>query len=62
MPLINIVVILIVVGVLLWLVNNYIPMDGKIKRILNIVVVVVVVLWLLQVFGIIGSIDAIRVR
>ena len=62
MPLINILVVLIVVGVLLWLVNNYIPMDGKIKNILNIVVVVVVVLWLLQVFGIIGSIDAIRVR
>jgi len=62
MPLINIVVILIVVGVLLWLVNNYIPMDGKIKNILNVVVVVVVVIWLLQVFGIIGSIDAIRVR
>jgi hypothetical protein len=62
MPLINILVILIVVGVLLWLVNNYIPMDGKIKRILNVVVVVVVVIWLLQVFGIIGSIDAIRIR
>ena len=62
MPLINILVILIVVGVLLWLVNNYIPMDGKIKNILNVVVVVVVVIWLLQVFGIIGSIDAIRVR
>jgi hypothetical protein len=62
MPLINILVILIVVGVLLWLVNNYIPMDGKIKRILNVVVVVVVVIWLLQIFGIIGSIGAIRVR
>ena len=62
MPLINIVVILIVVGVLLWLVNNYIPMDGKIKSILNLVVVVVVVIWLLQVFGIIGSVNAIRVR
>ncbi len=62
MSLINLVVILIVVGVLLWLVNTYIPMDGKIKNILNIVVVVVVVLWLLQVFGIIGSIDAIRIR
>jgi hypothetical protein len=62
MPLINIIVVLIVVGVLLWLVNNYIPMDGKIKRILNVVVVVVVVIWLLQVFGIIGSIGAIRVR
>jgi len=62
MPLINILVVLIVVGVLLWLVNNYIPMDVKIKRILNVVVVVVVVIWLLQVFGIIGSIDAIRIR
>lgn len=62
MPLINILVILIVVGVLLWIVNNYIPMDGKIKRILNVVVVVVVVIWLLQIFGIIGSIGAIRVR
>jgi len=62
MPLIYILVVLIVVGVLLWLVNNYIPMDGKIKRILNVVVVVVVVIWLLQVFGIIGSIDAIRIR
>jgi len=62
MPLINIVLVLIVIGVLLWLVNNYVPMDGKIKRILNIVVVVVVVVWLLQVLGIIGSIDAIRIR
>jgi hypothetical protein len=51
MSLITIVITLIVVGVLLWLVNAYIPMDGKIKKILNIVVVVVVVLWLLNVFG-----------
>lgn len=42
---------LVVVGVVLWLVNTYIPMDGKIKRILNIVVVVLLVIWLLQVFG-----------
>ena len=62
MSLINLILILIVVGVLLWLVNNYIPMDAKIKKILNVVVVIVVVIWLLQVFGIIGSIDAIRVR
>ena len=62
MSLVSIVISLIVVGVLLWLVNTYIPMDGKIKRILNVVVVVVVVIWLLQVFGIIGSIDAIRIR
>lgn len=62
MSLINLIIILIVVGVLLWLVNNYIPMDAKIKKILNVVVVIVVVIWLLQVFGIIGSIDAIRIR
>ena len=61
MPLINLVVVLIVVGVLLWLVNTYIPMDRKIKQILNIVVVIVVVIWLLQVFGVIGSLGNIRV-
>lgn len=61
MPLINLVIILIVVGVLLWLVNNYIPMDGKIKQILNIVVVIVVVIWLLQVFGVLGDIRSFRV-
>ena len=61
MPLINLVVVLIVVGVLLWLVNTYIPMDGKIKQILNIVVVIVVVIWLLQVFGVIGSLGNVRV-
>ncbi len=52
MPLTTIVITLIVAGVLLWLINNYIPMDGKIKKILNLVVVVVVVLWLLNVFGV----------
>lgn len=61
MPLINLVVVLIVVGVLLWLVNTYIPMDRKIKQILNIVVVIVVVVWLLQVFGVIGSLGNIRI-
>lgn len=55
MPLSTLVITLIVVGVLLWLVNAYIPMDSKIKSILNIVVVIVVVLWLLHGFGIIGS-------
>ncbi len=48
MDLISLIVTLIVVGVVLWLVNNYIPMDGKIKQILNVVVVVAVVLWLLS--------------
>jgi hypothetical protein len=61
MPLINLVVVLIVVGVLLWLVNTYIPMDSKIKQILNIVVVIVVVIWLLQAFGVIGSLGNIRI-
>ena len=61
MPLINVVVVLIVVGVLLWLVNTYIPMDGKIKNILNAVVVIGVVIWLLQVFGLIGNLQTIRV-
>jgi cation transporter-like permease len=61
MPLIQLVIVLIVVGVLLWLVNNYIPMDGKIKRILNIVVVIAVVLWLLSVFGLFSSLSGIRV-
>lgn len=61
MSLINLVVVLIVVGVLLWLVNAYIPMDRKIKNILNIVVVIAVVVWLLQAFGLLGSLDNIRI-
>lgn len=61
MSLINVVIALIVVGVILWLINNYLPMDGKIKNILNGVVVVVVVLWLLQVFGLIGAISGVKV-
>jgi hypothetical protein len=61
MPLISLVIVLIVVGVLLWLVNTYIPMDGKIKSILNAIVVIAVVIWLLQVFGLLGSLQGIRV-
>jgi hypothetical protein len=61
MSLITIVITLVVAGVLLWLVNTYIPMDGKIKKILNIVVVVVVVLWLLNVFGVWGHLRSVRV-
>lgn len=51
MPLIHVVIVLIVVGVLLWLVNTYIPMQATIKKILNAVVVIAVVLWLLNGFG-----------
>ena len=46
MPLINLIIILVVVGVILWLINNYIPMDCRIKSILNIVVVIAVIIWL----------------
>lgn len=61
MSLISLVITLIVVGVLLWAVNTYIPMDSKIKKILNVIVVLVVVLWLLQAFGILGSLSNIRI-
>ena len=54
MPLIQIIIVLVVVGVILFLINNYIPMDATIKRILNIVVVIAVILWLLSVFGVLG--------
>lgn len=60
MPLLPVVVTLVVVGVLLWLVNTYIPMDGKIKSILNIVVVIAVVIWLLHGFGVLGRSGEIR--
>lgn len=61
MSLVSLVITLIVVGVLLWVINNYIPMDGKIKRILNMTVVVVVVLWILSTMGLIDSLRGIRV-
>ena len=61
MPLIQLVIVLVVVGVILWLVNSYIPMQDTIKKILNVVVVIAVVLWLLSAFGVIGSISGIRI-
>ena len=61
MPLIQLLEILIVVGVLLWLVNRFIPMQGSIKSILNGVVVIAVVLWLLNVFGLFNSLGGIHV-
>ena len=62
MSLMGLVLTLIVVGVLLWLINNYVPMDHKIKSIVNIVVVVVVALWVLQALGVLGSLQNIRLR
>ncbi len=61
MSLTSLAITLIVIGVLLWLVNTYIPMDGKIKQILNAVVVICVVVWLLFAFGILHHTGDIRV-
>jgi len=61
MPLVQVLVVLIVVGVLLWLVNSFIPMAGSIKSILNAIVVILVVLWLLNVFGVMHSLSRIHV-
>jgi hypothetical protein len=61
MPLLQVVLTLIVVGVLLWLVNQYVPMQDSIKKILNAVVVIAVVLWLLSLFGLFDSISRIHV-
>jgi UDP-N-acetylmuramyl pentapeptide phosphotransferase/UDP-N-acetylglucosamine-1-phosphate transferase len=61
MPLIQLAMTLIVVGVLLWLVNTYIPMARSIKSILNAVVVIVVVVWILNVFGLMDSIQSLQI-
>ena len=52
MPIINVIIVLIVIGVLMWLVNSYVPMAAPFKNILNVVVVIAVILWLLNVFGV----------
>ena len=61
MPLLQVLLVLVVVGVLLWLVNNFIPMQGTIKSILNAIVVIAVVVWLLNVFGLLHNLSKIRV-
>ena len=61
MPLIQLVIVLVVVGLILWVINSYIPMQSTIKRILNVVVVIGVILWLLNAFGLIGNIMSIHV-
>jgi hypothetical protein len=61
MSLITILITLVVVGVVLWLINTYIPMDGKIKKILNVAVVIIVILWLLSAVGVLGNISNIRI-
>lgn len=61
MSLVNLVITLVVVGVGLWAINTYVPMDRKIRQILNVAVVIVVVLWLLRGLGLLGDIGAISV-
>ena len=61
MPLIQLVIVLVVFGVILWAINTYIPMDGAIKKILNVVVILVVILFVLSAFGVLGSMQGIRV-
>jgi len=61
MPLIQLVIVLVVIGVILWLVNSYIPMQATIKKIINVVVIIAVILWLLSVFGVIGSLQGIHI-
>jgi ABC-type long-subunit fatty acid transport system fused permease/ATPase subunit len=61
MPLVQVIIVLIVVGVVLWLVNSYIPMQSTIKNILNVVVIIAVVLWLLSAFGVLGSLSGLHI-
>jgi hypothetical protein len=62
MSLVSVFIVLIVAGVILWLVNTYIPMDRKIKGILNAVVVIVLILWLLQAFGVLNTFNDIKLN
>ena len=61
MPLMQLIIILVVVGVILWAINNYIPMQAGVKKILNIVVIIVLILFILQAFGILGSTSRLRI-
>jgi len=61
MSLIHLIIVLVVVGLILWMINRYIPMEARIKSILNVVVIIVVILWLLGVFGILPAMSGIRI-
>ena len=61
MNLMNIVVILVIAGLVMWLINTYIPMAAGIKSLLNLVVFVVLLIWVLQVFGVVGAIPGLRI-
>jgi hypothetical protein len=61
MSLVNLILTIVVVGLLLWAVNRFIPMEGRIKQILNVVVIIALVLWLLNVFGVFTGLNGIRI-
>jgi len=61
MPILTIIIVILVVGVILWLINTYIPMQSTIKGILNAVVIIVLVIWLLKVFGVLDSLQNLTV-
>ena len=62
MPLINVIIVLVIVGVLLYIVETLLPIDATIKRIIHIIIILAVCIWLLQAFGIIGSLGSFRLR
>lgn len=61
MPILTILLVILIAGVLLWLVNTYVPMDRKIKSIFNAVVVIILIIWLLDAFGVINMLNNVRV-
>ena len=61
MPLIQLVIVLVVIGVILWAINTFIPMQRTMKKILNAVVIIAVIIWLLSVFGVIGDLSTMRI-
>jgi len=61
MPILTILIVIVVAGVILWLVNSYIPMQRTIKNILNAVVVIILVVWLLSVFGVLDSLKNVTI-
>jgi len=62
MSVLTLILVIVLVGVLLWAINRFIPMDATIKNILYFVVVLVLILWLLQAFGVLGTLGSVRIR
>jgi hypothetical protein len=61
MTLVNLIIILVVIGLVMWLINTYIPMAAGIKSLINIVVFVVVLIWVLRIFGLVTSIPGVHI-